>query len=345
MKKYIFLIIIFALTIPLLFAGGGREKAPAGKVMIYTSMYEDVIEAVKAELNKKFPKCTIEFLYGGTGRLQTRVEAEKASGTLGCDILMVAEPAYSLELKEMGILHNYKSSEASSLAFDYDPDGYWYPVRISNVVLAYNPERHSRESLPNSFQAFANDASVRNLISMRNPLTSGTSMAAITALRDKYGYEYFNALSRQNIQIEYDTNSLINKLETGNNRIVMILEESILKKREEGSKLEVIYPTDGTVVIPSTIMIINNRWSANKNSHAAEAISEWFLSEEGQNAIVKGWMHSVRKDFPRIPFDSRPTAEIWNNRIPINWETNFRQRIEIQDRFQDNLANRQMEGR
>jgi len=253
---------------------------------------------------------------------------------------MVAEPGYSLELKAKGLLYSYKSPEASALAFDYDPDGYWYPVRVSNMILAYNPDRYSKDSLPNSFYDFAHDPGVQNAIAIRSPLTSGTSMAAITALRDKYGYDYFDALSKQNIKIEYDSDTPIRNLENGIYKEIMILEESILRKRQEGSNLGIIYPTDGTVMIPSTIMIINDNWSANRNIAAAKAITDWFLSAEGQNSIVDGWMHSVRANFPRIPYDSRPTDQIRANSISVNWDHYFNQREEIQDRFQEYLANR-----
>ena len=337
MKKIISLAIIIALAIPLAFAGGRKDKS--SKVVIYTSMYEDVINSVKEDLKRQFPRYDIEFVYSGTGRLEHRVAVEREAGRLGCDILMVAEPAFSLELKEKGMLHSYKSSQAANLAFEYDPEGCWYPVRINNVVLAYNPEKNSKDSLPNSFYGFANDARVRDAIAMRNPNVSGTSMAALAALKDKYGYEYFNSLSRQNIRISYG-NEGINKLESGEYKVIMVLEESILQKRQSGSKLEVIYPTDGTIMIPSTIMIINNKWNANQNTKAAEEITDWFLSERGQNAIVDGWMHSVRADFPRIPYDSLPTSEIRESSIPVHWENNFMQREEILSRFEEHLSNR-----
>jgi len=208
------------------------------------------------------------------------------------------------------------------------------------MVLAYNPTRYSKENLPRSFYDFAYDPRVKGSISMRSPLTSGTSMATVTALRDKYGYEYFNALSKQNIQIDYGNDTPLAKLETGEYSIVMILEESILRRRAEGSKLEVIYPADGTVMIPSTIMIISDKWSANRNSKNAESVADWFLSVAGQNAIVDGWMHSVRSNFAKLPFDARPTSEIRANSMLINWNTYFSQRKEIQDRFQDYLATR-----
>jgi len=340
MKKIICLMLVFALAIQFAFAFGSKEKKPKGKIIIYTSMYEYVIESVKKDLQKQFPGCTIEFVYSGTGILQEKIRLEQASGRLGCDILMVAEPAYSLELKEKGLLHTYKSREASALAFDYDPEGYWYPVRVSNMVLAFNPARNAKNSVPNSFYDFAFDARVRGAISMRNPLVSGTTMATATALRDKYGYEYFESLGRQRVMIDYGSDETIRKLESGECRVAMILEESVLRKRQEGSRLEVIYPTDGTVVIPSTIMIINNKWSANRNTAAAEIISDWFLSTEGQNAIVNGWMHSVRSDFNKPPHDSIPIKEIQANNMPVNWDNVLRQKTEIQNRFQDYLANR-----
>ena len=87
----------------------------------------------------------------------------------------------------MGILHAYKSPEAKNLAFDYDPDGYWYPVRISNMVLAYNPEKFSKDEVAQSLKDFAYDENLKGMISMSNPLTSGTALASAVALSQFYG--------------------------------------------------------------------------------------------------------------------------------------------------------------
>jgi iron(III) transport system substrate-binding protein len=203
------------------------------------------------------------------------------------------------------------------------------------MVLAYNPEKFAKGSIPNSFYDLAYNPDVKGAISMGNPLTSGTSMTAIAALKDKYGYEYYTALGNQNVMVESGSVALT-KLETGECKVIMILEESVLKKREEeNSKLEVIYPTDGTVIIPSIIATVSDEKSANKNSAAAQVITDWFLSAAGQENIVKGWMHSVRKDFPTLPYDAIPTAEIKANSIPVNWEDCYRQREEIRTRFEE----------
>ena len=196
MKKLLCLMLILGLAIPVIFAGGGSQQAApsaapsaatqsaTGKIMIYTSIYEDVIEAMSRVLDKVFPSAKIEFFYGGTGAIQAKIAAEIASNKLGCDMMLVAEPAYSLELKEKGMLHSYISKEIPNLAFDYDKEGYWYSVRVCNMVLAYNPEKFAKNTIPNSLRDFAFDASVKGAISMSNPLTSGTAMASVTALRD-----------------------------------------------------------------------------------------------------------------------------------------------------------------
>ena len=199
------------------------------KITIYTSMYEDVIEAMTETLHKKFPAYDVEFFYGGTGTLQAKIAAERETKKLGCDMLMVADPSYSLELKELGLLHPYISKETENIALDYDPEGYWYPVRNLNMILAYNPEKFDKKDLPQSFKDFAEDKSVKGLISMSNPLTSGTALVAISALKDKYGYEYFEKLAENSPMVESGSVALT-KLETGECKIIMILEESVLKK-------------------------------------------------------------------------------------------------------------------
>ena len=56
-----------------------------GKVVIYTSMYQDIIDMMDEALAQQFPNCDVEFFYGGTGTLQTKLAGEMEVGTLGCE--------------------------------------------------------------------------------------------------------------------------------------------------------------------------------------------------------------------------------------------------------------------
>lgn len=322
-------------------AGTGDEnlkKEMTGKVVIYTSMYEDIVEQLDQKLDEVFPNMDIEFFQGGTGTLQSKVAAEIDTGKLSCDVLMVAEPSYALELKELDLLHPYQYAEAEKLLFEYDKEGFWYPVRLSNMVLAYNPEKYNKDELPDSFEDFAKDENVKGFLSMGNPLTSGSSYATVAALLAKYGEGYIKQLGTQETAIESGSVALT-KLETGECREIMVLEESVLKKREEeGSALEVIYPADGTVAVPSPIMIIKDEYSANQNAAACEAVEDWFLSLEGQEYIVAAWMHSVRSDYPDAPYDAIPTGEILKNTISVDWVKAYQEREAIRTLFQENVT-------
>ena len=314
------------------------DAGVSGKVVIYTSMYEDIIDEMEKELEKKFPDLDVEFFQGGSGTIQSKIAAERDSGKLGCDILMVAEPSYALELKEAGVLRPHAFAETDKLVFDYDPEGYWYPVRVCNMVLAYNPEKNDKASLPQSMKDFAENPAMKGLLSMSNPLTSGTAYCSVVGLMDKYGEEYLKALGAQNVAIESGSVALT-KLETGECSEIMILEESVLKKREEeGSALEVIYPEDGCIPVPSPIMIVEDSISANANPAACDAVEEFFLSPEGQRLVVNGWMYAVRSDVEEYPYDGIPLSQLLQNYIPVDWEKCFRQREEIRTRFQENVT-------
>ncbi|MBQ7739444.1 MAG: ABC transporter substrate-binding protein [Desulfovibrionaceae bacterium] len=307
------------------------------KITIYTSMYEDVIEAMSETMKEKFPNYDVEFFYGGTGTLQAKIAAERETKKLGCDMLMVADPSYALDLKDAGILHPYLSKEAKNIALDYDPEGYWYPVRTLNMVLAYNPEKNKKEDLPKSFKDFAMNPAVKGVISMPNPLTSGAALAAVAALTNAYGYEYFDKLAQNRVMVESGSVALT-KLETGECRVIMILEESVLKKREEEkSSLAVIYPSDGLVTIPSPIMTVKKEWSAHGNTKICEELTDFFLSPEGQRYIVKGWMHSVLKNPPAIPYDSKPTSELLSHAMHVNWQKCRSQRSELRKEFEERV--------
>lgn len=343
MKKLLPLILALALIVGIVPSASAVNEDVSGTLLIYTSMYQFVIDMMDEAIKAEFPNLEPGndgsfFFYGGTGSLQTKIAGEMETGTLGCDMMLVAEPAYSLELKEGGWLHQYETEAAENLRFPYDEEGYWYPVRVCNMVLAYNPELKSPDELPKTFEAFATDTSLKGRISMGNPLTSGTTMAAVAALSDKYGYEYFDGLGANDVMIESGSTALA-KLQTGECDVIMILEESVLKERKDnGSKLACIYPEDGVILIPSTVMTVAEEKSANMNIEACEAVTDWLLSEAGQKFMVEGYMHSVLTGYEEVPYDSVSTDGLIETDMGVDWERCYNDREEIRTQFQEKVT-------
>ena len=320
-----------------------------GELVIYTSMYPEIIDMMNEAIKQEFPNLvpTMDdgfFFYSGTSKLISKIYGEMGADrdqSLECDMFMVAEPAFSLEMKDYGYLHSFEVEGAESLLrFPYDEEGYWYPVRVCNMVLARNPEmaeawKEKGVNVPASFKDFAYDPTLKGYISMSNPLESGTAYAAVVSLLGKYGEEYLEKLGENGVMRESGS-SAIAKLQSGECASIMILEESILKyihdEEAQGktvTNLEVVYPEDGVILIPSTVMIVAEEYSKNVNTEAAEAVAQWLLSEEGQKMILQGYMHSTLAGQTEVPYGSIDTNELIEKDMGVDWERAYREREAI----------------
>ena len=358
MKKLAALLFALCMLLSAGCASAGNEQVQ-GELVIYSSMYQFVLDMLDEALRKEFPGLKPGndgsfFVYGGTSRLINQIYGEMEEGVLGCDMLLVAEPALSLELQEAHYLEPVEVSNAASLLrFPYDEEGYWYPVRVCNMILAYNPELEQQWSekgvaIPRTFRDFAADRSLKGLIAMGDPMSSGTTFAAVASLTQvsHYGRQYLKGLAANEVQIISGSESIA-KLRSGEIAAAMILEESVLKALKDAedqgtplTDLACIYPEDGVILIPSTVMTITDAHSRNANAAACKAVEQWFLSWEAQELILQGYMHSVFRDTDQIPYGSVDTAELIEKDMGVNWENVFRSREEINLAWMDIVANR-----
>ena len=147
--------------------------------------------------------------------------------------------------------------------------------------------------------------------------------------------EYLEKLGENSVMRESGSTAIA-KLQSGECAAIMILEESILKyindeaaKGNEVTNLEIIYPEDGVILVPSTVMIVAEEFSKNVNTEAAEAVADWLLSEEAQKLIMQGYMHSVLADMKEYPEHSIPTDDLIKMDMGIDWEYAYKNREEI----------------
>ncbi len=348
MKKILTLILVLVMVFSLCPSAFAVNEDVEGEIVIYSSMYQFVLDMLDEALQEEFPNLVPGnegsfFFYGGTSSLITKIYGEMETGTLDCDMMLVAEPAFSLELKEAGYLEPVEiESPGELLRFPYDEEGYWYPIRVCNMVLAYNPEMvddwaAKGVTIPQTFEAFANDPALKGYISMGNPMSSGTTFAAVASLTqdNHYGEDYLKGLAANNVMIESGSTA-ITKLQTGECAAIMILEESILKALKDAedagtplTNLACIYPEDGVVLIPSTVMTVAEEHSKNVNTEACEAVEQWLLSEAAQKLILEGFMHSVFKGMEEIPYGSIDTEQLIEKDLGVDWENAYHNREAI----------------
>ena len=358
MKKIIALLLSLLLITGISGALAVNEDVE-GTVGIYSSAYPFVLDMLDEAIKAEFPNLEPAFdgsffFYGGTSSLITKVYGEMETGVLGADMMLVAEPAFSLELKEKGYLEPIEVENADTLLrFPFDPEGFWYPVRVCNMVLAYNPDKEADwnakgVTIPRSFKDFAFDTALKGLISMGNPMSSGTTLAAVASLiqDNHYGESYLDGLAANEVMIESGSTALT-KLQTGECAAIMILEESVLKAQKDAedagtplTNLAVIYPEDGVVLIPSTVMTVAEARSPHANIEACEALENWFLSEAAQKLILQGFMHSTFANMADYPWHSMDTNELIRMDLGVDWENVFRNREAINTAWTVKVTNK-----
>lgn len=318
--------------------GGGDKKAaapaagakgPKGDVMVYTSIYPDIIDKMcKPNVAKAFPDLKVTWFQGGTEKVKTKIAGEIKANKVGADVLMVADPSYYLYLKNKGLLLNYKSPNLKDVIADKDPDGAWTAVRINNMIIAYNPDKIKKEDIPTSWNDLT-QAKYKGRIAMPNPMLSGTAYVAVGALADKMGWEYFDKLKANGLRVEEGNSAIQNKLLTGEYMAAMILEENILKLQEtKHEPLKVCYPKEGCIIINSPIGI----FKSTKNVEGSQAMVDWWLTKEGQQAVTAGWMHSVRGDV-EPPHGAPKLSTLLPNAIKIDWNKLANEEAKIKEQF------------
>jgi iron(III) transport system substrate-binding protein len=306
-------------------------ETPSGKVMIYTSIYLHIIEQLKPVLKEKFPNVEVQWFYGGSEKVITKLVAEFEQGASMADLIMIADPAYYNSLKRDGRLLQYASPNHKYVLPEWvDKDQYYSGVRINVVGIAFNKNSVAPNDIPKTWQGLA-DPKWKGKVGMPNPLLSGTSFAATAGLvrSPKHGWPYFEALRKNNISCEPGNGAVETKLLSGQLAVGMLLEENVLKAINEGKPLGFVYPSDGPVVNPAPIAILKTT----KNTAAAKAIYDFFLDKDGQKAILDGWMHSVRPDMPPPKHAEMKITEAVKFALPMDWEAISREPEKVKEKF------------
>ena len=108
MRKILALTLVVMMMLSVSVTAFAVNEDVEGELVIYSSMYPAVLDMMDQAIKAEFPNLTPGnegsfFFYSGTSKLITKIYGEmgeKRDQPLGCDMFMVAEPAFSLEMKD-----------------------------------------------------------------------------------------------------------------------------------------------------------------------------------------------------------------------------------------------------
>jgi iron(III) transport system substrate-binding protein len=305
---------------------GPAEPVPSGEVVLYTSMPTSIVDQLELIFEGTFPDLegqlwlgpemapvegiTLGVVRASTGNLLERIEGEVAGGGLGADVVWLADPAAMDRLKGQGLLAPYAPPADAPIAGRYiDPDGFYVAGRVINMVVAWNTAL-----LPDGLDDWSD-----LLINHRNRAfpspRSGAALAAIKALTDAYGEEYFQEYVASGGRQVENNGAARDSIAGGDFQAAVVLDYMIRQARADGIAVDFAYPTSGTVVVPSPIAIT----SVAANPEAATVFVDFVLSQQGQRVLVEiGSFYPVRSDVEPPP-GSPPLDSI--TVLPVDWTT------------------------
>lgn len=301
------------------FAAGTAEQAasedagPSGIITLYTSIPQPIADKIQLDFSERYPDIQLEVFRSGTSGVVTKLMTEKEAGEIVADLIWVAEPSTYESFKDQDMLLKFAPSEAAALPAEMkDPEGYYYAGRLINMIIGYNPNLVGEP--PEGWEDIL-DPRFQGKIGMPSPLRSGSSVAAVKTLTDRYGWEYFETF-REIGGVQAQNNGTVrDNIASGEYLAGIFLDYMARAAEESGSPLRYVWPAEGAVFIPSPVAIL----STSKNPKAAEVFVDFILSKEGQKTLVElGSFIPVRGDVDP-PAGAPRLDEI--KRLPTDWKS------------------------
>lgn len=261
---------------------------PTGTVTVYTSMYREVIDAMKPVLAEALPDVQVEWLQGGSEKLATRLDAELAAGTTRADLVLTSDPLWYRRLAKEGHLASYAAVPALSMPRSLvDRGGYFVTSRISTMVVAYNETHVKPDEVPKTFLDLF-DERFAGRVTTPDPLGSGTTFTTLAFLVHAYGEDVMHRMKAAKTIASGGNSSTMTRLESGEHHVGFVLLENVLAAEKRGTPVKWRLPDEGAVLIPGPIALL----AKGPNPTAARAVYDALLSKAAQAKIVEGLMHA-----------------------------------------------------
>lgn len=262
------------------------------KLVVYTSHKEEVYSPIIKEFEER-TGIWVQVISGGTTEILEQI-ANDSENTIG-DV-MFGGGVESLEAySEYFAPYQYDHEEV--LVQSYKSDGNkWIVFSKLPIVFVYNNKLVYETSAPQGWKDLLQER-WKGKIAYADPHKSGSSYTILMTLMQVVGKDNWDTIEQfSNVldgKILEDSSDVISEVASGTKLIGITLEESALKKIAAGIDITMVYPIEGTSVIPDGSALILNA----PHEENAKLFLDFTMSKDVQKMIVNHcYRRSVRKD-------------------------------------------------
>ena len=302
MKKLVALL----LACMLILAAAAAMAEPSGTVMLYSSLKEKQLVAVKEAFEAKYPGIVMDYYQIGAygerrpaagfafylDQALAAAATEQQAGQVAADLLWVGDASDYLTFKEQGILEAYVSPESEKVPAAYkDEDDLYCGARLVVMGMAYNTQNVTEEEAPKHWKDLLNET-FRDQIIMTDPTESGTTAYLVGALvnNEAYGWAFFEDLAAMGTELDSGTSGTHNNVASGGYKVCIAVDYVTQTLESQGSPIKFVYPAEDTIAISSPIALVKG--CANPDN--GKLLYDFILSEEGQTVLMKADCTPIR---------------------------------------------------
>ncbi len=252
-----------------------------GKVMIYTSLNADEFEVVTAVFAKTYPDVKIEFYRGDSEGVTQKALTEFRANTFIPDILETNDINIT-QLASAGVIAPYKSPEVSAYPKGaYDPNGNYAAARVNLLVIAYNTDLVKKQDAPKKLEDLL-DPKWAGKIALE---ADDWAMIAYTSkvMGDAKAQEFWTKLAAQKPRVVKGHTELANFLVAGEFAISPnVYVHRVFSMQDKKAPIDWV-KTDPVYAFPHVVSLAKNA----PHPNAGKLFIDWYLSKDGQEALVK----------------------------------------------------------
>ena len=281
MKKF-----LAALAVGVALSG---QAAASETLVVYTAgpkpLSSSLAKAFEAKTGIK-----VELFQSTAGKVMARYQSEKANPHV--DVIISASWGHAITLDKNGELLAYTSPNAAKVPASLKTATY-VAQGAAALSIAYN----TKSGLPApSAWADLTKPEYKDQITMPDPASSGSALTLLQGLVTKNGdaaWDMFSKLKANGMIVPGANKAALTPVLQGAKGVVFgAVDYIVLGSKAKGESIEVVYPTDGTVLAPRPMMIVKS----SQNQDAAKQFIDFALSEMGQEMVADQFLLPARTD-------------------------------------------------
>jgi iron(III) transport system substrate-binding protein len=254
-----------------------------GKVVWYTSLALPSAEKVAKLFEAAYPGITVEVQRTGSQRILQRVMQELGANIKNADVIHTSDAGHFVLLKEKKLLMKYTPAGVDGFPSGFkDKDGYYYGLRATVNVIAYNSKLIPANEAPRTWKDLL-DPRWKGKMVTAHPGYSGVIATHVLALVHLHGWDYWKQLAQNKLMLVQSAVDPSGVVASGERPIAVDGGHyTFYQTRKKGNPVEVVFPKEGVplVVSPSAIT------SFAPHPNAARLFTDFVFSRELQQVLA-----------------------------------------------------------